>query len=118
MSRNLRRALLTASAVVLISSGIANAAGWSGNVKITSIEVSQVSAAGIWVSFTPSPFPSNACPNNNGQYKLGATNTNADILNHMALTANAAFVNSRFVKVYWSGNCFSNYPILIGVTID
>jgi hypothetical protein len=134
--RNMRRLIRSTSSVfasvtvvligivVLISSGVAIAAGgWSGSVKITSIEVSQVSAAGIWLSFTTPPFPSTACPGNNGQYKLGRTAapgviTNPDIINQMALNATAALLNSKTVKVYWSGSCLSNYPILIGLTVE
>src|SRR5580704_5329611 len=104
--RNMRRLIRSTSSVfasvtvvligivVLISSGVAIAAGgWSGSVKITSIEVSQVSAAGIWVSFATPPFPPSSCPGNNGQYKLGrtagASQTNPDIINQMALNATA-----------------------------
>jgi hypothetical protein len=107
--------------VVLISNGVAIAAGgWSGKVKVTSIEVSDVHAPGVWVTFKPDPF-AGACTGN-GQYKLGDPNaspvTDPDIISKMAFTANSALLNSLDVIVYWNGNCLSHYPTLVGITIE
>jgi hypothetical protein len=99
--------------VLLNTGGSANAAGWSDEVTIVSIEVSNVNAAGIWLRFAARPFSSNPCSSNNGQYILAGGTAN---ISQMATIANLALVNSRAVTVYGSG-CSLSYPALVGITI-
>lgn len=98
--------------------GVVEAANWSGNVKVASIEVSSVNAAGVWLSFTTAPYTSHSCSNNNGQYMLGGGAANVD---KMTSIATAALANSRNVSVFWGGGCSgggsTGYPILLGVTL-
>lgn len=91
---------------------------WSGIVKIASIEVSNVNAAGVWLSFTSAPYASHTCSAKNGQYKLGG---GVDNVNKMMSVATDALVQSRNVSIYWGGGCSgggtSGYPIMIGLTL-
>ena len=91
---------------------------WSENVKIESIQASQVDSLGVWVTFSRSPFPNNGCSETSGKYVLGGSVANIE---KMTTIATAALVNSRYVSVYWSGGCSgggtSGYPVLIGLTI-
>jgi hypothetical protein len=100
--------------LALILGSSAEAANWSGNVKIAAIEVSNVNALGVWVSFTTPPYPTNPCPTKNGQYVLGGGQANID---KMTAIATSALVNSRTVTVYWSGGCATSYPVLLGITL-
>jgi hypothetical protein len=104
--------------LVLISGGTANAANWSGSVKITSIQASNVNSPGIWLTFSAPPYPSHTCSQKSGEYRLGGGNQ--EIVNHMASIATSALVNSRNVTVFWVGcdaGGNNGYPILLGVTI-
>jgi hypothetical protein len=91
---------------------------WSGNVRIASIEVSNVNAAGVWLSFTSDPYSSHTCSAKNGQYKLGG---GVDNVNKMMSVATDALVQSRNVSIYWGGGCSgggtNGYPIMIGLTL-
>jgi hypothetical protein len=100
--------------LALISGGAAEAASWSHDVRVAAIEVSNVNAEGVWVSFTPAPYPGTSCPNKNGQYWLRGGPTNVD---KMTAIATSALVNSRTVTVYWDDTCFSGYPVLKGITL-
>ena len=102
----------------LILGNPANAANWSGTVKVASIEVSQVNALGVWVSFKSPPYSSHTCSIKSGQYMLGGSVANID---KMTTIATAALVNSRDVSVYWGGGCsgggMNGYPVLTGITL-
>jgi hypothetical protein len=94
---------------------VATPQNWSGNVNVASIEVSNASAPGVWVSFTTAPYASIPCAaNKNVQYWMGGGQPNVD---KMTAIATSALVNSRTVTVLWSGNCSSGYPVLIGLTL-
>lgn len=112
--RNLRKPLLLAAVLflALISAGAAEAAGWSGNVRIATIEVSNVNAEGVWLSFTTPPFAT-SCPSK-VQYWLQGGPSNVD---KMTAIATSALVNSRLVAVYWDGTCASGYSVLKGITL-
>lgn len=95
----------------------AQEATWSGNVKIASIETSNVNIPGAWLSFTTAPR-THTCSANNGQWMLGGGPANAS---QMASAALLALIHSRNVKVIWrgcSGGGSSGYPILVGLTIS
>src|SRR5687767_8565749 len=82
----------------------ANAAGWSKPArKIKSIEVSDVSAPGVWLTFVKAPVfsPKPNCGNGT-DYWLGS-GASPDSVNKMTDAAIAAFMNSRDVTVYWDG---------------
>lgn len=103
--------------VGLVSAGTANAANWSGNTKISSIEISNVNAEGIWLTFTSAPYPSHTCSIKNGQWRLGGGQTN---INHMVDLANLALMNNRNIAVYWvgcDGPGTTGYPVLLGITV-
>jgi hypothetical protein len=110
-------ATMSISTFIVVLGGVANAANWSANVKVASIEVSNINTEGIWVSFTPNPFPNHNCSQKNGQYRLGG---GVNTINPLVPTATAALVNSRNVTAYWLG-CDSGgttgYPVLLGITI-
>jgi hypothetical protein len=98
--------------LALISAGVAEAAGgWSGDVKIATIEVSKVNAEGVWISFKTPPF-ANSC--HSSQYWLQGDPSTVD---KMTMIATSALVNSRFVTVYWDGTCITGYSILRGITL-
>ncbi len=103
--------------LTFLFSGIAEAAGWSANVKIASIEISNVNAAGVWLSFTSEPF-SHTCSSKGGQYMLGG---GVDNVNRILPVATQALVSSRNVTVFWGGGCSGGgtqgYPILLGLTL-
>jgi len=105
--------------ILVLSIGIqVEAANWSGNVRIATIEVSYVNIQGVWLSFTTPPYPSHTCSAKNGQYILGGGTANVNLI---APIANVALVNSRPVSVYWGGACSgggtNGYPILLGLTL-
>ena len=89
-------------------------ADWSPDVRITSIEVSNVDVLGVWLVFsTPPHNPS--CPLTTGEYILGAGTTNID---RMFSLATEALLNSRTVRVYWGGDCSADgYPVLRGIML-
>lgn len=89
-------------------------ADWSPDVRITSIEVSNVHVLGVWLVFsTPPHNPS--CPLTTGDYILGGGSTNID---RMFLLAAEALLNSRTVRVYWEeGDCSNGYPVLRGIML-
>jgi hypothetical protein len=109
--------VLAVMAVVFgATSAAAQEATWSGTVKITSIETSNVNSPGVWLSFTTAPR-THTC-SNNGQWILGGGAANAS---QMASVAALALIHSRFVRVIWrgcSGGGSSGYPILVGLTIS
>lgn len=109
------RRFALASILVLISSAAATAQWSTSDVTIASIEVSNVNAAAVWLSFNSAPFPGAIpCPSTNGQYVLGGAN--ATIVSQMVSTAQLALVHSRKVTVYRSG-CAHTYPRIIGITM-
>jgi len=115
----MRKSLILTSVLigvfVLHFGGTAEAASWSGNVRITSLEVSNVNAAGVWLTF--SSALSHNCSAKNGQFRLGGGEAN---INQMTSIATAALINSRNVTVFWSGcdqGGTNGYPVLIGVTL-
>lgn len=108
---------LLVAVMVLLPVNAAVAANWSGNVKVTSIEVSNVNAAGVWLSFSSDPYNGNhTCSAKSGQYMLGG---GVDNVNKMTSVATDALVYSRNVAVFWGGNCSgggtTGYPVLVGV---
>jgi hypothetical protein len=88
-------------------------AAWSPDVRITSVEVSNVHALGVWLTFnTPPHDPSCSVTTS---YILGGGLTN---INRMAPLATEALLNSRTVRVYWGGDCSDDgYPILLGIIL-
>jgi hypothetical protein len=92
----------------------AHADGWSPDVRITSIEVSNVHVLGVWLLFsTPPHTPS--CPLTTSYYILGGGTTNID---RMFSLATEALLNSRTVSVYWGGDCSADgYPVLRGIML-
>jgi hypothetical protein len=115
----MKRILLTTLLIItFLFGGPAQAANWSGNVKIASIEVSNWNSAGVWLSFTSAPYTSHKCSIKSGQYMLGG---GADNVEKMTSIATAALVNSRNVTVFWGDGCSgggtSGYPILVGLTL-
>lgn len=110
-------AVLMSVLVVMLAVPV-QAASWSGNVRVATIEVSNVNLSGVWLSFTTPPYSSHSCSAKNGQYLLGGGTANVD---KMTAAANAALVNARVVSVYWGGACSSGgvngYPVLLGLTL-
>jgi hypothetical protein len=102
--------------ILTIVSGVAaGAANWSGEVRIASIEVSNVNTAGVWLTFNVPPYPSHTCSVKNGQYMLGGGQDN---INKMTAIATSVFEASRTVSVFWSGcsgGGTSGYPVLLGL---
>jgi hypothetical protein len=101
----------------LLSIGSAQAANtWSPDVKVASINVSNINAPGIWLTFTTPPYGGVPCstPNTKGDYWLGGGPEN---VNQMVSIATAALINSRNVSVYWRGECRAGYPVLLGITL-
>jgi outer membrane receptor for monomeric catechols len=90
--------------------------GLSKPVKITSIEVSNENTAGVWLTFTPAPLLTHACPNKTTtQWMLGG---GADNVDKMMSLATVAMVNSRTVTAWWGGDCdYRGYPVLTGLTL-
>jgi hypothetical protein len=117
MRKSLLLTILLIGFLTFPLSDTAEAANWSGNVKIASIEISNVNAAGVWLSFTSAPYANQTC-SNSGQYMLGG---GVDNITKMTSIATTALVNSRIVTVYWGGGCSgggpSGYPILLGLTL-
>ena len=118
MRKPMRSSALFIGICTLLVGATADAANWSGNVKIAAIEVSNVSTGGVWLSFTTPPYPSHPCAVQNGQYVLGGGIAN---VNKMTSVATEALENSRNIRVYWSGACSTGagggYPILLGITL-
>ena len=92
----------------------AHAAGWSANVRIASLEISNVNVAGTWLSFTATPFASHTCSNKAGQYLVGG---GADNVSKITAAASQALISGRTVSVYWAGECGNGYPIIVGLTV-
>jgi hypothetical protein len=117
MRKPLRSTTLFIGIFTFLLGGIAVAANWSGNVKVASIEVSNVNAPGVWLSFTPAPYHNLTC-SNKGQFMLGG---GVDNVSKMTSIATEALENSRNVRVFWGGACSgggtTGYPILIGLTL-
>lgn len=111
-------AILGISALITMaaSPAAAQANTWSANVRITSIEVSNVNLTGIWLQFSAAPL-NHHCSVKNGQWLLGGGTATAA---QMASYAGLALVNSRNVTVFWGGTCSgggtTGYPILLGIT--
>lgn len=99
---------------VLVFASPAHAAGWSANVRIKSIEISNVSTAGTWLAFTTPPFSGPTCKNSNGQFLVGG---GADNVNKITSLAIQAMSGGRPVSIYWGGNCSAGYPIVLGLTV-
>ena len=111
MKRSLIVALVLAS---LLFASQAHAAGWSANVRIASIEISNVNTAGTWLSFASPPFASHTC-SNKSQYLIGG---GPDNVSKITSAATEAFVSGRPVSVYWGGACSAGgYPVVLGLTI-
>jgi hypothetical protein len=114
----MRKIMLFLGVMALVfgaTSATAQEATWSGGVKITSIETSNVNIPGAWLSFTTAPR-THTC-SNNGQWMLGGGAANAS---QMASVASLALIHSRFVRVIWrgcSGGGSSGYPIIVGLTV-
>ncbi len=91
--------------------------GWSGVVKLMSIEASEVNSLGVWASFNAAPHSGMNCQLK-AQYKLGGSQTNID---KMMVLANQAMQSSRYVKAHWAGACSGGgtlgYPVLTGLTL-
>lgn len=116
----MRNIVLVLAALVWISAGTAGAEeplNWSGKVKIESIEVSDVNAEGVWLSFTSPPNADHTCSIQTGQYMLGGGAAN---IARMFELATSAYQDARDVTVYWGGACSgggtSGYPVLLGLT--
>jgi hypothetical protein len=90
------------------------AAAWSGNVQVASIESSNVSTDGVWLSFTSDPFPAHTCPNRGGQYRLGGGAAN---VSRMLSLATESLRESRNIAAYWGGECSGGYPVLVGLML-
>ena len=109
--------LITLLSFTFLFGGPAEAANWSAPVKITSIQVSNVNSAGVWLTFAPAPYTSHNCTAKSGEWRLGGGDAN---IKEMTSIATAALVNSRNVTVYWSGcdgGGTNGYPILLGLTL-
>jgi hypothetical protein len=104
--------------LALVLGGSTAEANWSGDVRVTAIEVSHVNLEGVWVRFTPSPFAGPTCSVDNGFYMLGGGQATVDKLTAIATSA---LVNSRAVSVFWDGACSgfgtSGYPVVRGLTL-
>jgi hypothetical protein len=118
MRQTLLLTLLCVGVLAFLPAREAEAANWSGNVRVAAIEISNVNAAGVWVSFTSAPYSSHNCSTNNGQYMLGGGAANVD---KMTSAATQALLYSRNVAVFWGGGCSgggtTGYPILLGLTL-
>jgi hypothetical protein len=91
----------------------AHADGWSPDVRITSIEVSNVHTSGVWLGFNTPPHDPGCSVTTS--YILGGGLTN---INRMTSLATEALLNSRTVRVYWGGDCSADgYPVLLGIIL-
>jgi hypothetical protein len=103
--------------LALILGGSAEAADWSPQVSIVSIEISNVNTAGVWLSFNSPPFPSHTCSIKDGRYMLGGGQDN---INKMTALATSLFEKSKTVSVFWrgcSGGGTSGYPVILGLKL-
>lgn len=113
MRKSLLLTILLIGFLTFSLSHTAEAADWSKAVKITSIQVSNVNVAGVWLTFAPAP--GHTCAAKSGEWMLGGGDAN---IKEMTSIATTALVNSRTVTVYWGGTCSSGgYPILLGLTL-
>ena len=102
--------------------GFTNAAhaGWSDDVRITSMEVSSVfdpEVSGVWLAFNEPPHQPSCSFTTSYVLGGGTTNINTNVNRMMAL-ATEALLNSRTVRVYWGNECSDDgYPILLGIIL-
>lgn len=92
----------------------AEAAGWSGDVRVASISVVN---GRVWLRFTSAPFNNLPCSDKSGQYALGGDSVKVDRITSLATKD---LMNSRNVSVYWdscSGGGSTGYPVVTGIAL-
>ena len=113
----MKKIALLIGILALASGSIAQAAGWSGLVRITSLETSEVSGLGlgVWVAFNPAaPFGTLSCANPT-EFILSGSVTSVE---RMKSLAQDSMLFSRSVRAYWNGTCSSTgYPVIRGLQL-
>lgn len=112
----MKKIALLIGVLALTSGGIAQAAGWSGLVRITSLETSEVSGLGlgVWAVFNIAPFGTLSCAHPT-EFILSGSATNVE---RMKSLAQDSILFSRSIRAYWDGTCSSSgYPVIRGLQL-
>lgn len=112
---------LIMSLLALLASGVAQAASWSGDTKLTELSIEQIpvpnapDAPGVYAKFDPEPFPDHTCANHAGWYQLSAED--ADVRRQMYSAAVELMHTGQRIKVFWVGCNARSYPVLKGIDL-